>query len=235
MIMRKLFTLLSILFVGGVFAQSLTDVTPNHKVYYDAGVALDDITGAHVEIKNNSSTTNSYKVRWNGYTDSLCSVNYFCWDLCYTPGKLVSDDGMNIAAGSVSTLFSPHIYSKGGGVEGICTVSYTFFNESDLNDTLQVIVEFESSNSISIDDNEPTISAVYPNPASDFVNVNLENPNKGQFQIMNVLGQVVKTKDITEATNNLSIDISELESGVYFYSLIVKGQAVETKRLVVSK
>ena len=233
--MRKIFTILFLALATGIYAQSLSDETVNHKVYYDAGLANADITGAHVEIKNNSSTTNSYKVRWNGYVDTLCSVNYFCWDLCYTPGKLESDDGLNIAPGTTNNFFSPHIYSVGNGVEGVCTVSYTFFNENDLNDTLLVIVEFESTNSISVEENNPTISAVYPNPATNFINVKLANVNKGQFQIINVLGQVVKTEEITTATNQLSVDVSNLESGVYFYSLVVKGQAIESKRLVISK
>jgi len=233
--MRKLITLFSFLFVGSLFAQTLTDETVSHKVYYDANVASADVTGAHVVIKNNSATTNSYKVRWNGFANTLCSVNYFCWDLCYTPGKLESDAGLNVLAGMTNSLFSPHIFSQGGGIEGSCTVSYTFFNENDLNDTLQVIVEFVATTSISVLENTPTVSAVYPNPAANFVNVKLNNVNKGQFQIINVLGQVVKTEEITQATSNLSIDIADLESGVYFYSLIVKGQAVESKRLVISK
>ncbi|MCT4624800.1 MAG: T9SS type A sorting domain-containing protein [Schleiferiaceae bacterium] len=232
--MRKIFTFLSILFVGGLAAQSLELVSQDNKVYYDAYTAGTDVD-AGVKVKNNSATAKTFKVRVNPTTGALCSVHYFCWDLCYTPGVLVSTGSLVIQPGQTNDLFKGYIVSSGNGTLGTCSLTYTFFNVDDANDTLQVTIDWESVDNISVGENEPTVAAVFPNPAKDFVKVRMNNVNEGQFQIVNVIGQTVKTADIYNATSELNIDVTDLESGVYFYSLIVQGQAVETKRLVISK
>ena len=52
---------------------------------------------------------------------------------------------------------------------------------------------------------------IYPNPANDRLNIDIEE--KAQVEIINIQGQIVDSKSLTEKTNNL--DISNLRSGVY--------------------
>jgi photosystem II stability/assembly factor-like uncharacterized protein len=52
---------------------------------------------------------------------------------------------------------------------------------------------------------------VYPNPANDKLNIDLEE--KATIEILNLQGQIIGTKSLTEKSNNL--DLSNLVSGVY--------------------
>ncbi len=60
--------------------------------------------------------------------------------------------------------------------------------------------------------------SVYPNPVSDVVNVNLDNAvGQSTVKIMNVKSRVIKT--LQSSGNNLSVNVSDLSSGVYFISV----------------
>jgi hypothetical protein len=77
---------------------------------------------------------------------------------------------------------------------------------------------------------------VYPNPSRGQVTVQL-NQKAGQdykLRLSNIIGQDIRTialkPELTAA--GLPVDLSDLRSGVYFYSLLVEGKVVATKRLV---
>ena len=57
------------------------------------------------------------------------------------------------------------------------------------------------------------ILMVYPNPTSDVININ--NSLKGEYEIVNIYGEIVKSGSSTEST----IDVSELAKGNYFMKL----------------
>ena len=78
--------------------------------------------------------------------------------------------------------------------------------------------------------------SVYPNPSRGQVTVQL-NQKAGQeakLRLSNIIGQEVRTialkPELTAA--GLPVDLSDLHNGVYFYSLLVDGKVVSTKRLV---
>ncbi len=52
---------------------------------------------------------------------------------------------------------------------------------------------------------------IYPNPVSEILNI--ETPETSTLEIINIQGQIVSTKTISDKTG--SIDVSELRSGVY--------------------
>ena len=88
-----------------------------------------------------------------------------------------------------------------------------------------------------LDANATGISvSVYPNPSHGQVTVQL-NQKAGQsyqLRLSNIIGQEMRTIPLKpELTNaGLPLDLSDLRTGVYFYSLLVDGKAVSTKRLV---
>lgn len=57
---------------------------------------------------------------------------------------------------------------------------------------------------------------VYPNPAENQINFQLENNQKGIVYLYDVLGQKIVEKEISK--NNNSIDIQNLSNGVYYYN-----------------
>jgi hypothetical protein len=50
-----------------------------------------------------------------------------------------------------------------------------------------------------------------------------------------MLGAEVKSVPVTEAKNNLKINVSDLKGGIYFYSLFIDGKSTSTGKLMVSK
>jgi hypothetical protein len=78
---------------------------------------------------------------------------------------------------------------------------------------------------------------LFPNPANASTNlfVNSNSNVKATVSIMNLLGQVVSQKQVnlTEGDNNITINTSELASGVY--NVVLQGEQTVTKKLTVSK
>ena len=56
---------------------------------------------------------------------------------------------------------------------------------------------------------------IYPNPASDFITIELENNNEEKIKIYNIYGQLVKEVSIS---NNQKLNITELTNGIYTVS-----------------
>lgn len=74
---------------------------------------------------------------------------------------------------------------------------------------------------------------VYPNPAKDELTISFDgNTADYGLKIVDILGNVVYDEASITA---YKIDISHLNSGVYFYSLVKEGEAIKTQRLVVKK
>ena len=68
-----------------------------------------------------------------------------------------------------------------------------------------------------------------PNPVVDVLTISANESFDGSYWITNVKGEKVEAKSISG--NSLSLDISSLESGVYFFNLESKG-IVSSKKFV---
>ncbi|WP_299755445.1 T9SS type A sorting domain-containing protein [uncultured Pontibacter sp.] len=83
----------------------------------------------------------------------------------------------------------------------------------------------------------PSINA-YPNPSRGYTSLalNLPGNNNYKIRISNTIGKVLAVQEIAPAEKaKVDLDLTSLPSGVYFYSLLVNGKTVETKRLVLQK
>jgi hypothetical protein len=82
---------------------------------------------------------------------------------------------------------------------------------------------------------EKTLSTqlnVFPNPANGIVNVSLtQELGNAEVEITSLSGQLVLSETI-ESTNNASIDVSKLETGVYILKLAADNR-VGIKKLVI--
>jgi hypothetical protein len=77
----------------------------------------------------------------------------------------------------------------------------------------------------------------YPNPASGNVNVsyNFTGDATASFSMINSLGETVMTiGNLSSGKNTLSIDVSKLSTGVYFYQMKA-GEAVMTKKMTITR
>ncbi|MEP2935848.1 MAG: T9SS type A sorting domain-containing protein [Gilvibacter sp.] len=89
-----------------------------------------------------------------------------------------------------------------------------------------------STNVLTVDEVTANFSVVlYPNPANDFISIEL--PISGQLKggIYNSLGQLVMSLELKDGERFQHVDISELSTGVYFVSLEID-QTKITKRII---
>ena len=78
--------------------------------------------------------------------------------------------------------------------------------------------------------------AVFPNPATDNINIEVSAQNNGTatVELLNVVGQLVDTQSINlnAGVNRTNIEVSNLVSGVYFVRATVNGVS-STSRVIV--
>jgi hypothetical protein len=81
---------------------------------------------------------------------------------------------------------------------------------------------------------------IYPNPAnqSTSISFNIIEKNKVTTNVYDVLGNVVSTlsqsNDFEKGNNTISLNTSNLASGIYYISLDMNGSK-ETKKLIINK
>ena len=78
---------------------------------------------------------------------------------------------------------------------------------------------------------------IYPNPAKNFISVSLVTTNALQYKIVltDILGKEIKTINFFQNNKqqNIRMDISELNSGIYFISVFTQTETT-TQKLIVS-
>jgi hypothetical protein len=73
--------------------------------------------------------------------------------------------------------------------------------------------------------------SLYPNPASDVLNIEWSSKGPAQMQIFTAMGELVYQKNITSA-NRMNVDMSTFASGLYVVNLMSAEQTVSEKILV---
>ncbi len=71
--------------------------------------------------------------------------------------------------------------------------------------------------------------SVYPNPAQDFVTINGLSGQNG-IKIRNVFGKIVKSLKV--ASNEITIRIANVPTGIYFIEIIGENKRVSKKMVV---
>ncbi len=173
------------------------------------------------------------------------TINSFCFaNTCYSPFMDTTpdlpDSYLIIPAGAISTEEQglKAEYSEYFDAYGTSLVKYSFFNRANPAEYVDVVVKYWSSPT-AIDEtlaNSIKLSNVYPNPAHSTVNLDYSfdvNVDAATVKIVNLLGSVVKEVEMNQNANKLSIDVSNLNAGVYFYSVIVNNEIFQTKKLVI--
>ncbi|UYZ63067.1 T9SS type A sorting domain-containing protein [Hymenobacter weizhouensis] len=81
----------------------------------------------------------------------------------------------------------------------------------------------------------PTIS-LFPNPARGLVTITVGQKITGEYKLRlsNIIGREVRTVVLRPeaATNGITVNLSDLPAGMYFYSLVLNDKVMSTRRLV---
>ena len=195
---------------------------------------------AYVQVKNTTRQEISVKVRRTIIDSVPGCQNQICWGgLCFSPDVWNSPTSEALAAGAISgpESFSGHYLPNDH--PGTSIIRYTFYDESNPNDTASVIVQY-TVGFLSIGDllSASSISSPYPNPASSKVSIDYQLPAQvkiADVKLYNIVGQEVKSELLTGISGKLQLQLTNLNEGVYFMTIFLNGQAVKTNRIIISR
>lgn len=237
-------TLLSIFAIAGFSALASAQV----EMYVDGGTTDYAGGGVHthyasgdveqvleIHVENHSGTDQEWfvsRTRINrpiSWTDFLCyghQSNSF-GGLCYDGSSMDTDNWSMGVSGAIQladdeySFISIHIVPS---FDDPAVVTYRYYIGDSQNayiDSMDVEVILTP---LSIEDIAPSLSVnVAPNPASDYVKVTADGVNDATVRIMDVLGNLILTKEIK---GSKTFDVSEYRSGIYF--VIVESNGVKT-------
>ncbi|MCL2168297.1 MAG: T9SS type A sorting domain-containing protein [Lentimicrobiaceae bacterium] len=157
---------------------------------------------------------------------------YVCFFECDSPEGTMLEMEYTIEGGGSET-YSLHLQPHGNF--GLCRFKIEFEAE-DQQMTLYVDIDMTHVG-VQENNNAASLSA-FPNPApaNSIITISYSlahNNDSNRLIIRNILGTVVMNLPLNPFNSNISIDISSLKSGVYFYSIENNNQISITKKLIV--
>lgn len=122
---------------------------------------------------------------------------------------------------------------------------YDFLDTDSINIIIEDLIIDGMVKSMAVDYSETSINiekedeslfemTVYPNPTSDFVNVNISGLNdesNSVFEIVSVSGKVVYTQKATNTIAN--VDVSKLPKGMYFILVRNEAKVYKVEKLII--
>ena len=74
------------------------------------------------------------------------------------------------------------------------------------------------------------VSVAYPNPFSE--KINFETTDANTILLYNMMGEKVRSVTLKSGQTKVQIDASDLNHGIYFYSILKEGIVLETRKIV---
>lgn len=196
-------------------------------------------------LTNVSSASKGVKVKKTVLQNPSGQDIYFCFGSnCYTPATFYSapvtlNAGQSLPYTQMGvTYYGVRTDFDANGVLGLSVVRYTVYDTLNHADSVNITISYEvTPTGIKAASRPAFVANATPNPASSAVtfNYDLNGATNASLKIYNSLGNVVKTVALSPGAKNVQLDVSSLAEGFYFYSLVADGQAVSTRRLVITR
>lgn len=194
-----------------------------------------------LQITNTSSATMSIALKRKELDVDCNTQHAVCWGLCPAPtpsctvNEKVQGITVDVAAGNTDFSLSGHHYPQSS--DGYSIYRYTAY---DINNTsneayFDIIYTHGVDNPrggclLALDENNKVSFVVSPNPASNEINIKVENGRNYNVQLINVLGKVVMNEQVI---SDKSLNVAEFDRGVYFIRITdSKGEVVKSSKIV---
>jgi hypothetical protein len=202
---------------------SLVISVDNANALVEVPIFVKNLTGSNLEVM-----VKKYELEMVSGTEA-----YFCWDICYPNTSFQSTAFLTANASDTIKDFSGDF--KTAGNTGISKVMYTFFKNKATTDSASVTIEYQIV-PVGIKDVDVIKQSIscYPNPVNDnlFFEYNLETNSKGEISIFDLTGKKVKQESITSSENNTQINVSDLNAGIYLWTIEVDGVPIKSDKLI---
>lgn len=245
--MKRIFTTLlaltTSLFSFGQFSMVVLDELNANvsNAFHDVNLMANTTLITELLAYNSDAVAHTYKCRRTIYTMDATDSTQFCWGgLCYNWTSNLSSVSLTINPGDTVDFaeFGFHAIFRSKLATATRLVHYQFYDISNINDSTGVTIRYNFSTGV--DEQEKiggSISNVYPNPANSFVSVKYdinEYSQRGQILFYDMLGKQVKEIALADKKGTARITVDDLNAGIYFYSFLVDGKAISTRKLVIS-
>jgi len=114
---------------------------------------------------------------------------------------------------------------------GVYTIIYTATDSND--NTIVKEIDVIVGTGLNVDAYNATNISMYPNPANNFVTIDLQGNNASEINIYTIGGQLALSEIIDNGTNR-KLDISKLNRGVYLYEVLNENEIIHLSKLVVN-
>jgi hypothetical protein len=194
-------------------------------------------------IHNNSDNGMNVKVA-RKILKPLADMQFtFCLGtICYGPGvdSCAAGHYLFVSGGGASAEEEFKASYTTMDIIGTAIVRYNVYNKDNPADSVSVVIKFWVSPTGIEEDvmKGGYMSEVYPNPATNSISLDYQltsKVNSADIKIFNVLGSTVKEAILKRNGDNLKMDVSDLENGIYFYSVLLNGEIYTTKKLIIRK
>ncbi|HWY39088.1 MAG TPA: T9SS type A sorting domain-containing protein [Bacteroidia bacterium] len=195
------------------------------------------------KIKNTSSSTKLIKIRKNTLVNAAGQDMYFCFNqTCYGSGTVYSVASMAAGASlpNGNNSYGLRTEFDAWSVIGTSIVRYTIYDSTNTSDSMNITITYNVTGATGIRNinSNVYVSNAAPNPASNVVNFTYDLGNMGNttaVKIYNSLGTLVKTAMLNPLSKTTQVDVSGLEEGFYFYSVVSNDKVISTKRMVIAR
>ena len=238
--MKKIAAFILLMAVVAVYAQSF-QITYNGEVVTGAinfvAEQADDDNELIVTITNTSDQPDSIFLTRRVTSEVSGSYNIFCiGGQCYDASINASSSPMILQPGENSDGSGFHFLYNPCGNEGTTSVDYTFIS-GGFSTTLTVNYTYTSTGINNSDLHVNSLTA-YPNPATTSVTVaydlsGFRANSDARLVITNLVGSKVAVRSLNGTSGKVSLDLSGLDAGIYFYSVEANGQSISTRKLIV--
>lgn len=175
---------------------------------------------------------------WYGSGDLACSLI----------NSDIGPDPYSVHIGTVEDLNNGNlteILSEGGSWNlpftlriGIINVNNFVFDNDDVfpHEPFDYEDKFGTLGKLGSENLNENIVEVWPNPANTMVNtsINLEEFRDGVLKLFSPDGREVMSKNIDPNTEKASIDVSNIENGIYILKIIADGKEIHTQKLTIA-
>ncbi len=234
--------LLSLFFSLALVATSLAEVAQvrvlSDKIEFNGKV--NTTQRKSLILQNDSDQEKEYFLRYlRGNVGSSQTMKICLGDNCYDAKKELSKIKLNLQPGEIFTDL--YIEFDLGIIETRGTFDLHFFNTDNPRDMFIIegvytVVAAADDNSVSHKDID--LGGVYPNPSNRIARIDyqIKNPNvNARIVVDSFIGNPIYDFKLDPAQSTLEINVTDLNPGVYLYTLIVDNKNIVTKKLVVKK
>lgn len=242
--MKKLYFTILLILPSVLFAQTTINLQDSEENIsggsYEFTASNSNAVDVPLEIKNMGSSDADWRItrlRINvpaGWSDLICwghSTDAF-GGTCFSSSQMLGNPWTTPVSSNFTV--SPNEYGKlkvtinpEEGATGLGHYRYYVSNDG-VNFIDSVDIKFDYS--LSVQEVEPIKVSIVPNPASDFIQINLSGAVTAQMKMVDVLGSEVLNQTVMSTA---SFDISNFRNGVYIMTFNAPGSKSIVRKVIV--